>query len=65
MIKFYSILVSNIIINILDLPAWYLYRLQTDIMIKNSIGVYPTRDDIQVYLRSSTVFVNLQNRKGE
>lgn len=34
-------------------------------MIKNSIGVYPTRDDIQVYLRSSTVFVNLQNRKGE
>lgn len=34
-------------------------------MIKNSIGVYPTCDDIQVYLRSSTVFVNLQNRKGE
>lgn len=34
-------------------------------MIKNSIGVYPTCDDIQVYLRSSTVFVNLQKRKGE
>lgn len=36
-------------------------------MIKNSIGVYPTRDDVQIYLQSSTVFVfvNLQNRKGE